>query len=66
MTIQELKDFVEKRRANLEKQQGRIVMSSKKGPISISIIDAIVQTIEHQQEIINSIKEQVDAIVNKQ
>jgi len=60
MTIDELKVKVEKERTNLEKKTGQIVQFSKNGPISIHLIDAIVQVIEEQQKTINELKSKLD------
>jgi predicted transcriptional regulator len=62
MTIDELKEKAEQYRIFLEKNSGKIIKSSKGGPISMNIIDDVIQVLESQQKTIDEIKEKLTKV----
>ncbi len=56
MNINELKAKVEAHREELKKKAGMQVQFSETGPVGISVIDAIVQTLEDQQRQIDELR----------
>ena len=49
MTLEELKAKVERNHEWLKEQSGKVVEFSAGGPVSIGLIDAIVETLETMQ-----------------
>ena len=60
MTIEELKREVEAYREDLKAKPGHLVASSETGPVGISLIEAIVATLETQQQRIEELEKQID------
>jgi hypothetical protein len=50
MTIEELKTATEKYRSDLVKKSGSGVLFSETGPANMGLIDAIIKTIEAQEQ----------------
>ena len=56
MTIDELKSKVESYRADLEAKSGAVCRFGETGPVGMSLIDALVATIEAQQRQIDELE----------
>jgi hypothetical protein len=55
MKVDELKSKVEGYRESLRKNAGKMVAFSETGPVGMSVIDALVATIERQERLINEL-----------
>lgn len=63
MTISELKAQVEYYRADLiTKKNGLAVLFSKNGPVGMTVIDAIVKTLETQQAKIEELESKLKSL----
>ena len=56
MTVEELKAKVETYREGLKTKSGASVLFSERGPVGMSVIDAIVSVLETQQEQIEELQ----------
>lgn len=56
MTVQELKTKVESYRESLKEKKGKPCMWGDGGPVSLSVIEALIATIETQQKQIDDLE----------
>jgi hypothetical protein len=56
MNVEDLKELCEQHREQLKSKTGRLVKFCEDGPIGISLIDAIVEILETQQQEIENLK----------
>ena len=60
MTVEELKQVVEKYQESCKEKSGSLVVFSETGPAGMKLIHALVRVVERQQREIDELKEKLN------